>query len=92
MNLDNIAFEVDSKTTLEVIYSSREDISVVDNIIMVFWVMLSSKFFYSRVKFIRKQTYMVALTLIGDVSFLVSPTIYFYIPNCIETLIINEML
>jgi len=46
----------------------------------------------SRVEFVRRQANEVAHVLAREVTLLVSPTIYFHIPNCIEPLIINEML
>jgi len=92
MQLDNIDFEVDSKSTRDAIYSSREDIFELGNITTASQILLSSKFNNSQVEFARQQANMVAHTLAGDATFLASPVIYFHIPFCIETLIINEML
>jgi len=92
MQLDNIDFEVDSKTTKEAIYSCREDISELGNIIMASRVLLSFKFNNSQVEFARRQANVAAHTLAGEATLLASPVDYFHIPNCIETLIINYML
>jgi hypothetical protein len=92
MQLDNIDFEVDSKSTRDAIYSGREDISELGNIITASWALLSSKFNNSRVEFATRQANMVAHTLAGEATFHASPVVYFYIPSCIETLIIDEML
>jgi len=92
MHLDNIDFEVDSKTIKDALYSGREDITEFGNIITASWSLLSSKFTNSRVEFVQRQAKVVAHTLARGATFLASPTIYFHIPNCIETLITNEML
>jgi len=92
MQLDNIDFEVDSKTTKDAVYLGREDISKLGNIITVSRVLLFSKFNNSRVEFARRQANVVAHTLAGEATFLANPVFYFHIRNCIETLIINDML
>jgi hypothetical protein len=92
MQLDNIDFEVDSKTTKDGIYSGREDISDLGNIITASRTLLFSKFVNSRVEFVTRQANVVAHTLAGEATFLASSTTYFIIPRCIETLIINDML
>ena len=92
IHLDNIDFEVDSKTTKDALYLGREDITEFGNIITASRSLLLSKFTNSRVEFVRRQANVVAHTLAGEATFLASLAIYFHIPNCIETLIINEML
>jgi len=92
MHLDNIYFEVDSKTTKDALYSGREDITEFGNIIEASRSLLSSKFTNSRVEFVRRQANVVTHTLAGETTFLASHTIYFHILSCIETLITNEML
>lgn len=44
------------------------------------------------VVFIRQQTNAVAHALAEKVTFLASPVVYFNIPSCIETLIINKII
>lgn len=63
MQLDNIDFEVDSKTTKDGIYSGREDIYDLGNIITACRTLLLSKFVNSRVEFVRRQANVVAHTL-----------------------------
>lgn len=63
MQLDNIDFEVDSKTTKDGIYSGREDIYDLGNIITASRTLLLSKFVNSRVEFVRRQANVVAHTL-----------------------------
>ena len=60
MQLDNIDFEVDSKSKRDAIYSGREDISELDNITTTSWALLSSKFNNSRVEFAKRQANVVA--------------------------------
>jgi len=60
MQDDNINFEVDSKTTKDVIYSGREDIFELGNIITISQILLSSKFNNSRVKFAMRQANVIA--------------------------------
>jgi len=69
MQLDNIDFEVDSKSTRDVIYSGREHISELGNIITTSRVRLSSKFNNSRVEFVRRQANVVTHTLAGEAHF-----------------------
>jgi len=92
MQLDNIDFEVDSKTTKEAIYAGREDVYELGNIITASRTLLFSKFVNSRVEFVRRQANTVVHTLARQAIFLASPVTHFVIPNCIETLIINAML
>jgi len=54
--------------------------------------MFHSKFSNSRVEFVRRQTNVVAHTLAREATLLASPAVYYDIPNCIESSIINEML
>ncbi|AES70940.1 hypothetical protein MTR_3g065120 [Medicago truncatula] len=44
------------------------------------------------IEFVRRQTNEVAHALSREVTLLASPVVYFNLPECIETLIINEML
>jgi len=44
------------------------------------------------VEFVRRQANEVAHALAREATSLASPAIYYAIPTCIETLIINEML
>jgi len=46
----------------------------------------------SRVEFVRRQANEVVHALAREATSLASPAIYYDIPTCIETLIINEML
>jgi len=54
--------------------------------------LVSSFFNNSRVEFVRRKTNEVVHVLAGETTLLTSTSIYFHIPECIESLIINEML
>jgi len=51
-----------------------------------------STFTNSRVEFNRRQANMVVHALARETTLSVSPTVYFEIPYCIETPLINNML
>jgi hypothetical protein len=52
----------------------------------------STCFTNSRVEFIRRQANAAAHALAREATSLASPIIYYDIPQCTETIIINEML
>jgi len=54
--------------------------------------LFTSQFTNSRVEFNRRQANEVAHALAGEAALSASPAIYFHIPNCINDIIINEML
>jgi hypothetical protein len=75
MQLNNIDFEVDYKSPRDAIYSGREDISELGDIITASRALLSSKFNNSRVEFARRQANVVAYTLAGEATFHASPVV-----------------
>ena len=90
MSLDNIDFKLDSKITCDAFHSRREVVSEF-SIITSCKALFSAFFTNSRVEFIQRQANAAAHALAGEVTFLASPIIYYHIPTCIETIIINEM-
>lgn len=62
------------------------------NIVSASRSLFNSKFSNSRVEFVRRQANAVAHNLAREATLLASPVTYYDIPNCIESLIINEML
>jgi len=84
MQFDNVNFEIDSKINCDAFHSTRDDISEFGFII--------SSFTNFMMEFVRQQTNAVAHVLARETMFLASPTVYFNTPDCIESLIINEML
>lgn len=68
------------------------DITEFGNIIDECREQLFSSFTNSRVEFIRREANMAARVLTREAISLVSPTLYYAIPQCIESIIINEIL
>jgi len=85
-------FEKESKLTSDTFLSTRNDSSEFGSIISSCRSLFSSFFSNSRVEFVRRQANTVAHALAREATFLASPAVYYDIPNCIETLIINETL
>jgi len=92
MQFDNMDYETDSKLTADAFLSTRNDLSEFGCIITSCRSFFRNFFSNSRVEFIRRQANEVAHALAREATSLASPTIYYDIPTCIETLIINEML
>jgi ribonuclease HI len=92
MQFDNVDFELDSKLTVDAFLATRNDLSEFGVIISSCRSLCSSFFSNSRVEFVRRQANGVAHSLAREATLLASPVTYYDIPNCIETLIINEML
>jgi len=92
MQLDNVNFEMNSKLTADVFLSIWNDLSEFGCIITSCRSLFRNFFSNSRVEFVRRQSNEVAHALAREAMSLASPAIYYDIPTCIETLIINEML
>jgi len=92
MQFDSVDFETDSKLTADAFLSTMNDLSKLGCIISSCRSLFSTFFSNSRVEFVRRQANMVAHALGREAMSLASPAVYFEIPICIETLIINEML
>jgi ribonuclease HI len=92
MQMNNVDFETDSKLTADAFCSTRNDLSEFGCIVSSCRSLFSTFFSNSRVEFVRRQANVVAHALAREAMSLASPAIYFEIPNCIETLIINEIL
>jgi hypothetical protein len=92
MQMDNVDFVVESKTTNDAFHSNRSDVSEFGHIISECKRLFISQFTNSRVEFNRRQTNEVAHALAGEAALLASPTMYFHISDCINDIIINEML
>jgi len=92
MQFDNINFETDSKLTCDAFHTTRDDYFEFWCIISSCRTLVSSFLTNSTVEFVRRQANGVAHALAGEATLLASPAIYFHILECIESLIINEML
>jgi ribonuclease HI len=91
MLLNNIDFELDSKITCDAFHFRRDDVSEFGHVIASCKALFSAFFINSRVEFTRRQANGAAHALAREATFLASPIIYYHIPSCIETIIINEM-
>ncbi|AES99674.1 hypothetical protein MTR_5g083510 [Medicago truncatula] len=78
--------------TCDAFHTTQDDYFEFRCIISSCRTLVSYFFTNSRVKFVRRQANEVAHILVGEATLLASPTIYFHMPECIESLIINEML
>jgi len=92
MQFNSVDFEMDSKLTVDAFLSTKNDTSEFGSIISSCRSLFSSVFSNSRVEFIRRQANRVAHALARDALLLSSLAVYYDIHNCIEYLIINEML
>jgi len=92
MHFDNIDFELDSKITRDSFHTRTVDVTEFGLIIEACREIFSTSFTNSQVEFIRRQTNAAAHALAKETTSLISPMIYYVIPQCIETIIINEML
>jgi ribonuclease HI len=92
MQFNNIDFELDSKVTRDAFHSRHTDNTEFGSIMKACREMFSAHFTNSRVEFIRRQANAAAHALARKAISLASPTIYYVIPSCIESNIINEML
>jgi len=72
--------------------SHNTDITEFGSIIKACRELFSSSFANFRVEFIRQQANAAAHALTREATSLASPSTYYVIPSCIETIIINEML
>lgn len=92
MQIDNVDFVVDSKTTNDAFHSNLFDVSEFEHITIECKRLFNSKFTNSRVEFNRRQANQVVHALARVVASSASRTIYFNIPYCINNIIINEMI
>jgi len=92
MQFDNVDFATDSKVTSDAFLSTRNDVSEFGCIISSCRLLFRNYFSNSRVEFVRRKANTVAHALAREATSLTSPAVYFDIPDCIEHLIINEML
>jgi hypothetical protein len=92
MQFDYVDFATDSKVTVDSFLSTRNDLSEFGCIISSCRSLLRNLFSNSRVEFVRRQANVVAHTLAREATCSTSSAVYYEIPTCIETIIINEML
>jgi len=89
MQFDSVDFETDFKLMSDAFLSIRNETSKFGCIISSCRSLFSSLFANSRVEFVRQQANGVVHALAREAMLLASPVVYFDIPDCIKTLIIN---
>jgi ribonuclease HI len=92
MQLDNVNFETDSKLTVDAFLSTWNDLSEFGSIISSCRSLFRNLFSNSRVEFVKRQANAVAHTLAREATCSASSAVYYEIPTCIESMIINEIL
>jgi len=91
LQLYNMDFEVDSKMVVDSIYGKQLGVSNFSVTIKDCIHLLCTDLVNSDVKFIRRQANEVAHSLAREAPSIASFHILYYIPSCIEPIIINEM-
>jgi ribonuclease HI len=91
LQLWNMDFEVDSKTVVDSIYGKQMGVSDFNAIINDCCHLLCTDLMNSDVKFIRRQANEAAHSLAREAPSEASFHIFYNIPTCIETILINEM-
>jgi hypothetical protein len=92
MQFNNIDLELDSKVTRDAFHSRNTNFTEFGSIIKACIELFSSSFANSKVELTRQQENAATHALVREATSLVSPSTYYIIPSCIETIIINEML
>ncbi|XP_045822393.1 uncharacterized protein LOC123915300 [Trifolium pratense] len=92
LNLGPVDFELDSKIVVDSFHSNKCDATELGDIISHCKQLFSNYYNNSSVEFIRRQANEVAHSLAKAATYAASPRILVDIPNCIEHLLINEML
>jgi ribonuclease HI len=92
LNLGPVDFELDSKLVIDGFHSNNHDATEFGEIISHCKRLYSSFYVNSSVEFIRRQANEVAHSLAKAATYIASPQVLVDIPNCIEHILINEML
>lgn len=87
MQFNNVEFELDSKVTKDAFHSHHSDNTEFGSIMKACMEMFYVHFTNSRVEFARRQANVAAHVLAREAISLASPTIYYVIPSCIESII-----
>jgi hypothetical protein len=88
IQMDNVDFVVDSKTTTYTFNSQQTNVTKFGQIIAACQSMLSSDFVNSRVFFNSRQTNVVAHAFTSEATLSASPNIYLEVPHCITNVVI----
>jgi len=84
MQFDNVNFALD--------HHRRVDVTEIGEVISTWRSLFTTHLANSKVEFNRRQTNEVVRILVGVATLSVGLKIYYHIPRCINSLIINEML
>ena len=92
MQFDNVDFVLDSNITTDAFNHRRIDVTEFGQVMSACQSLFNINFSNSKVEFNKRQANEVAHTLAGVVTLSASPKIYYHVPRCINSLVINEML
>jgi len=92
MQFDNVDFALDSKITRDDFHHRQVKVTEFDQVTSVCRSLFNTHFSNFKVDFKRRLKDKIFHTLIGIVPLPVSPNIYYHVPRCIDTLIINKVL
>jgi len=84
-----VDFETNSKLTVDAFLSTRNDLAEFGSIISSCRFLFRNLFSNSRVEFVRRQANTVAHALAREAACFASSAVYYDIPNCIESIMIN---
>jgi ribonuclease HI len=92
MKFDKVDFVTDSKVTVDAFKLSRNDVTEFGHVVTTCRNLFSSHFANSRVEFTPRHANMEAHLLAREAMLSASPIIYYGVPDCIDSIIHNEML
>lgn len=92
MQFDNVDFALDLKITTDVFHHWRVYVTKSGQVISTWESLFTTHFSNSKVEFNTRQTIEIAHILAGVAALSAGFKIYYHIPRCINSLIINEML
>ena len=92
MQFGNVNFVLNLKITTDAFDHHLIDVTEFGQVISACQSLFNTNFSNSKVEFNKRQANEVAHTLAGVATLSASPNIYYHVPRCINSLIINEML
>lgn len=92
MQFDTVDFRVDSKVTTDAFNSPHYNVTEFGHVITTCQNLFPSAFTNSSVEFTRRRANVTAHILAMEATVSTSLIVYFVIPECINYVIINEML
>lgn len=89
MQFDEVDVVLDSKITIDAFHHREVDVTEFGQVISACRSLFNTHFSNSKIEFNEQQANEVAHTLVGVATLTVSPTIYYLVPRCINSLIFN---